>query len=140
MKKNETVYLTHKDMTRFFISLEDGVNFVLKNIVRMKGGEIFIPKMNSYRIEDLIKKITKQKKIKVSKLRIGEKIHEILIGYDESYSVIDFGNFYSIPPYKLFSDDKRDFTRNVLGEKGKNISKRFEYSSKDTIIINRLKV
>ena len=54
--------LTHKEMTRFFISLNQGVEFVLTNIIRMKGGEIFIPKMNSYKIEEIIKRLTNQKK------------------------------------------------------------------------------
>ena len=129
--------LTHKEMTRFFITLNQGVEFVLTNIIRMKGGEIFIPKMNSYKIEEIIKKLTNQKKIPVTGIRVGEKIHETLIGLDESSNVIDFGKFYLIKPFKLFDDDKRDYENNILKEKGKKILKRFEYTSKNTISFNK---
>ena len=136
-KNKKNMFLTHKEMTRFFITLNQGVEFVLTNIIRMKGGEIFIPKMNSYKIEEIIKKLTNQKKIPVSGIRIGEKIHETLIGLDESSNVIDFGKFYLIKPFKLFDDDKRDYENNILKEKGKKILKRFEYTSKNTISFNK---
>ncbi len=136
-KNKKNMSLTHKEMTRFFITLNQGVEFVLTNIIRMKGGEIFIPKMNSYKIEEIIKKLTNQKKIPVSGIRVGEKIHETLIGLDESSNVIDFGKFYLIKPFKLFDDDKRDYENNILKEKGKKILKRFEYTSKNTISFNK---
>ncbi len=136
-KKKQNIFLTHKDMTRFFITLQQGVEFVLSNIIRMKGGEIFIPKMNSYKIEEIIKKLTNQKKIPISGIRVGEKIHETLIGIDESSNVIDFGEFYLIKPFKLFDDDKRDYRSNILKERGKKISKRFEYTSKNTVTFDK---
>jgi UDP-N-acetylglucosamine 4,6-dehydratase len=132
-KNKQNIFLTHKDMTRFFITLEEGVKFVLTNIMRMQGGEIFIPKMNSYKIEEIIKKLSNQKTIPISGIRDGEKIHETLIGMDESSKVIDYGKFYLIEPFRMFDDDKRNYKKNILKEKGRKISKRFEYTSKNTI-------
>jgi len=132
-KNKQNIFLTHKEMTRFFITLEEGVKFVLTNIIRMQGGEIFIPKMNAYKIEEIIKKLTNQKTIPISGIRDGEKIHETLIGIDESSKVIDYGKFYLIEPFRMFDDDKRNYKKNTLKEKGRKISKRFEYTSRNTI-------
>ena len=70
--------ITHIDMTRFWITLQDGVDFVLKNFERMLGGEIFIPKIPSMRIIDLAKAMAPDLKIKIIGIRPGEKLHEIM--------------------------------------------------------------
>ena len=73
-----TVPLTHKDMTRFFIQISTAVNFVLNSMQTMQPGEIFIPKMNSIYIKDLIKILCPKNKVKIIGVRAGEKIHEML--------------------------------------------------------------
>ncbi len=77
--------ITHLDMTRFFITLDDGVNFVLKNFERMYGGEIFIPKIPSMKIVDLAKAIAPNLPHKIIGIRPGEKLHEIMCPADDSH-------------------------------------------------------
>ena len=101
--KNKANYLplTHKDMTRFFLTLTDSVKFVFNNLNNIKGGEITIPKMNSILIRDIIRMISKKIKIKIVGVRPGEKIHEILCSKDESDQVYETKNSFIIyPNYK----------------------------------------
>ena len=77
--------ITDERMTRFWLKLEDGVDFVLKNFERMQGGEIFIPKIPSMRILDLAKAIAPEAKIKVIGIRPGEKLHEVMCPSDLYY-------------------------------------------------------
>ena len=78
-KKINSFPLTHNDMTRFFVSLENRVKFVIRSIAMMKGGEIFIPKLFSFRIRDLILTLSPKAKIINIGIRPGEKMHESLI-------------------------------------------------------------
>ena len=125
-------------MTRFFVSLEDSVKFVIKSIAIMKGGEIFIPKLFSFRIIDLILSLSQKAKIINIGIRPGEKMHESLISLESFKSIIEFNNHYVVMPSIIFFKKKNYFT-NSLKEKGKLISKEFEYSSiKNKQFLNNL--
>ena len=122
-KNNDKKFnLTHEDMTRFWIKIEDAVNFVAHSIQKMEGGEIFVPKMKSMKIIDCIKTILP--KIKINKIGIlpGEKIHEKLI-HEETKNIFDCKNYFIIlPEFKFWTKKKYKIT-------GKKINKAFEYSS-----------
>ena len=92
-KKQKYLPLTHKDMSRFIISINEGVNFVVNSFNLMRGGEIFVPKIPSIRIIDLIKSIDRSVRIKIIGLKPGEKLFEILCPADESYLTIELKNF-----------------------------------------------
>ena len=121
--------ITHKDMTRFWITLDQGVEFVMKSFYRMSGGEIFVPKIPSVRILDLAKSISKNHKIKIVGVRPGEKIHEIMCPADDSHLTIEFKDHFLIRPTIVFKDLKKNYKINKLKEKGKNVRYGFEYSS-----------
>ena len=135
--KDPTFTITDKSMSRFWISLEEAVAFVWMSILRMQGGEIFIPKIPTMRILDLSKAINKNAKIKYIGIRPGEKIKEILISLDECVSAIDFDTYYTIVPQIRFNK-KVNYFKNAINEKGKKINKIFEYNSED--LKNRLEV
>jgi UDP-N-acetylglucosamine 4,6-dehydratase len=112
------VTVTDKDMTRFNITLDESVKFVLQSINQMKGGEIFIPKMPSYKILDLIKAINKNLKIKYIGIRPGEKLHEELICESDSLNTIDKNDYYVIlPSYKKISFKNKIFSYNSKNNK-----------------------
>ncbi len=96
--KGNKFTLTSTEMTRFNITLSDGVNFVLKSLKLMKGGEIFIPKLPSYKVTDIIKAISKKPKINVIGIRPGEKIHEELISKSDSIYTKEFKDYFIIYP------------------------------------------
>lgn len=118
--------ITDEKMTRFLITLEDGVNFVLNNFERMYGGEIFIPKIPSMKMTDLATSLAPNLPYKIIGIRPGEKMHEVMITADDR--VIEFDNYYVITPTIQFSH-KSDFTKNALGQQGKDIGIGFEYNS-----------
>lgn len=120
--------ITDKRMTRFWLKLEDGVEFVLKNFQRMQGGEIFIPKIPSMRILDLVKAIAPEAKIKVIGIRPGEKLHEVMCPSDLYYDTIEFTDHFVIKPSIEFFVS-RDYTENMLGEKGEPVADGFDYNS-----------
>ena len=132
-EKKEFLPLTDEKMTRFFILLKDGVNFVLNSIARMQGGEIFIPKLKSFYIKDLI--ISLSKKWKIIGIRPGEKIDEIMFSKDESRSIIEFKDHYSIPPV-INLTIKKNFLKNKLKEKGSFLKNNEEYSSGKNIFMS----
>ncbi|BEU86825.1 UDP-N-acetylglucosamine 4,6-dehydratase (inverting) [Selenomonas sp. TAMA-11512] len=119
--------VTDPRMTRFWLKLEDGVEFVLKNFERMQGGEIFIPKIPSMRITDLAEAIAPNVPIKVIGIRPGEKLHEVMCPSDLYYDTLEFHDHFVIKP----STDvqKMDYTRNALGEEGHPVSDGFDYNS-----------
>jgi UDP-N-acetylglucosamine 4,6-dehydratase len=121
--------ITHKDMSRFWITLQDGVDFVLKNFERMHGGEIFVPKLPSIKIVDLAHAMCPDVKLNFIGIRPGEKLHEIMCPSDDSHLTIEFDDHYVISPTIIFENRKIDFTVNMLGEKGKFVSQGFEYNS-----------
>lgn len=120
--------ITHKDMTRFMITLKDGVEFVLKGFERMQGGEIFIPKIPSMYITELAKAIAPEITQKIVGIRPGEKLHEIMCPRDDSHLTLEFKDHFIICPTIQFAHET-DFTTNNLGEKGFTVSQEFEYNS-----------
>lgn len=118
--------ITHEDMTRFLITLEEGVNFVLKNFERMHGGEIFIPKIPSMKMTELAKALAPNLPHKIIGIRPGEKMHEVMI--TENDNVIEFDDHYVITPTIQFNHEV-NYTINALGQKGKDIGIGFEYDS-----------
>ncbi|UGA54966.1 UDP-N-acetylglucosamine 4,6-dehydratase (inverting) [Vibrio sp. VB16] len=97
-KKEGLLPITHEDMTRFNISLQDGVNMVMYAIQHHIGGEIFIPKIPSYKILDIAEAIAPECKTKVVGIRPGEKLHEEMITDTDSLNTIDLGKYYVILP------------------------------------------
>jgi len=120
--------ITELEMTRFWITLEQGVSFVLKNFERMQGGEIFIPKIPSMKMVDLAKAMAPHLGIKVIGIRPGEKMHEVMVPKDDSHLTLEFHDHYVIQPSIVFTQHN-DFTCNALGEKGDAVKYGFEYSS-----------
>jgi len=120
--------ITHPDMTRFMITLEQGVNFVLKNFERMQGGEIFVPKIPSMKMTELAKAMAPHLPQKIIGIRPGEKLHEIMCPADDSHLTLEFDDHYVIQPTIQFAY-QADFTCNRLGEKGKPVPQGFEYNS-----------
>jgi UDP-N-acetylglucosamine 4,6-dehydratase len=121
--------VTHDEMTRFWITLQDGVNFVLKNFERMLGGEIFIPKIPSMRIIDLAQAMAPELSIKIIGIRPGEKLHEIMCPSDDSCHSYEYNDHFVIAPSFKFSSRSNDFTVNSLNENGKKVAQGFEYNS-----------
>ena len=97
-KQNGSLPITDVRMTRFWITLEQGVNFVLSCLEKMQGGEIFVPKIPSMKIMDLAKAICPECKLEITGIRPGEKIHEVLVSKDEARRTVDVGNFFIIQP------------------------------------------
>jgi UDP-N-acetylglucosamine 4,6-dehydratase len=120
--------ITEAEMTRFWITLEQGVNFVLKNFERMKGGEIFIPKIASMKMVDLAKSMAPHLGVKIIGIRPGEKMHEVMVPKDDSHLTLEFHDHYVIQPSILFTQ-RNDFTCNAIGESGTPVKYGFEYSS-----------
>ncbi|EAH9416147.1 UDP-N-acetylglucosamine 4,6-dehydratase (inverting) [Campylobacter lari] len=121
--------ITDERMTRFWISLEDGVNFVLNNFAYMHGGEIFVPKIPSMKIVDLAKTMAPNLAHKIIGIRAGEKLHEIMISSDDSHLTYEFKDYYAISPSIQFNNIDIDFSINAKGQKGKKVSNGFSYSS-----------
>ncbi len=121
--------ITHNDMTRFWITLQEGVDFVLTNFQRMFGGEIFVPKIPSARITDLALSISSSIKLKNIGIRPGEKLHEVMCPSDDSHLTIEFQDHYVITPSISFVDAKNNFLTDAKGELGKPVKQGFEYSS-----------
>jgi len=120
--------ITHKDMTRFMISLHSGVEFVLKNFERMQGGEIFVPKIPSMYITELAKAMAPDIPQKIIGIRPGEKLHEVMCPQDESHLTLEFDDHYVIRPSIEFTFVD-DFTKNRLGEIGVPVGQNYEYNS-----------
>ncbi len=118
--------ITDENMTRFLITLEDGVQFVLDNFERMHGGEIFIPKIPSMKMTELAKALSSSLPHKIIGIRPGEKMHEVMITADDR--VIEFKNYYVITPTIQFTHIV-DYNKNTLNEEGKDIGIGFEYNS-----------
>ena len=104
-KKNGEITITDERMTRFWITLEQGIHFVIKCIELMKGGEIFIPKIPSMKIVDLAKVIAPEAKRKIIGIRSGEKLHEILLTEEEARHTKEFNDYFIIEPEYPFWDE-----------------------------------
>ena len=129
-EKKKKIPITHKDMTRFWITLDMGVDFVWKSFQRMLGGEIFIPKLPSVRIMDVAKAYAPNLEIEEVGIRPGEKLHEVMCPSDDSHLTLEFENHFLIEPTINFSDKPFDYKTNHLGEKGEYVDYGFEYNSR----------
>ena len=123
--------VTHEEMTRFWITLQQGVDFVLKNFERMHGGEIFVPKIPSVRITDLCEAYAPGLSMKVIGIRPGEKLHEIMCPADDSHLTIEFSDHYVLCPTIEFNNEDYEYTSNCLQEQGKPVVQGYEYHSGD---------
>ena len=120
--------LTDKRMTRFWITLDQGVNFVIDSLKRMQGGEIFVPKIPSVKITDVAKSMDPKKKLKLIGIRPGEKLHETMCPIDDNHLIIKFKDHYVIKP-TIIIQKNINYLKNLKGEVGKKVDKNFEYIS-----------
>ena len=125
----EFIPITHSEMTRFWISLQQGVDFVLKNFARMSGGEIFVPKIPSIKIVDLATAMAPNIPQKVVGIRPGEKLHEVMCPAELCYNTYEFEDHFVIAPAIKFNNKDNRFDNNELGEKGKLVEAGAEYNS-----------
>lgn len=120
--------ITDERMTRFWITLQQGVDFVLHNFRRMQGGEIFVPKIPSIRIMDLATAMAPGLPQRIVGIRPGEKLHEVMCPRDDSHLTLEFADHFVIQPTISFAHEC-DFTTNLLGERGRAVEQDFEYNS-----------
>ena len=120
--------VTDKRMTRFWITLAQGVEFVIKSFSRMQGGEIFVPKIPSMRILDLVKAISPTARIDIIGIRPGEKLHEIMCPADDSHLTLEFHDHYVIRPAISFTQPV-NYELNPLNEWGNSVPEGFVYDS-----------
>jgi UDP-N-acetylglucosamine 4,6-dehydratase/5-epimerase len=120
--------ITDPRMTRFWITLNAGVDLVLKAFARMHGGELFVPKIPSIRITDLAKAVAPNLPTRVVGIRPGEKLHEVMCPLDDAHNTLEFSDHYVIKPSISFAE-KVEFAQNRLGETGKPVPSGFEYNS-----------
>ena len=139
-EKSKFLPITHKDMTRFWITLEQGVNFVVDSFKKMHGGEIFIPKMPSIKMVDLAKSLDTKIRIDFVGIRPGEKLHEVLVPSDLSSQT--FEDKYSFTVLPSFSVNKKNRIYNFYKKKFKLVNQGFEYNSENNsnyLNINQIK-
>lgn len=120
--------ITDFQMTRFWITLEEGVALVIKALEESKGGETYISKIPSFRITDLAKALKENVNLKEVGIREGEKLHEVMITKDDSRNTYEYTNHYIIYPYFEWWDLQKSFTPG-----GKLIKTGFEYNSYENI-------
>ncbi len=117
--------VTDPRMTRFWITLEQGVDFVLNNFKRMNGGELFVPKIPSMNIMDLARAITPECEIDIVGIRPGEKLHEYMISTDDARNTLEFEDYYIIQPDFVWWEKEKFIAKNG----GKKVAEEFSYSS-----------
>ncbi|MGK9369149.1 UDP-N-acetylglucosamine 4,6-dehydratase (inverting) [Melioribacter sp. Ez-97] len=135
-RKEGVLPVTDDRMTRFNITLQQGVDFVLESFKRMWGGELFVPKIPSYRILDLAKAVAPECKVEVVGIRPGEKIHEEMITQADALNTIEFDDYFVIlPSVQLGNDpnlklwDTEEFRLKSNGQPGKFCEYGFSYNS-----------
>ena len=133
VKNKKVLNITHPEMTRFNITLDEGVNFVISSLINSIGGEIFVPKLSSFKIIDLLKCFDHKVKHKITGIRPGEKLHEEMITLSDSYNTIESKNFYIILPHegKSYSDKKRTISQYIKKFSAKKLKLPYSYNSKD---------
>jgi len=132
--------VTDERMTRFWITLDQGIQFVIDSFRRMKGGEIFVPKIPSIRIVDLVHSFGEDISYKLIGIRPGEKLHETMCPADDSHLTLEFKDHFVIKPTISFAQQV-DYAVNALGEQGIKVTQGFEYSSatnKTFLTVNQL--
>jgi UDP-N-acetylglucosamine 4,6-dehydratase len=122
-KENGVLTITDALMTRFWITLEQGVNFVLRCLEQMVGGELFVPKIPSMNILDLARAICPECKTEILGIRPGEKLHEVMVPKDEAHRTLEYEDYYLIQP------DFRFFQHRFNNNNGKCLQRDFEYNS-----------
>lgn len=127
LKSSGRLPITDPRMTRFWITLPQGVNFVLESLERMAGGEIFVPKIPSMNIMDLVQAIAPECKTDIVGIRPGEKLHEIMIPADEAHTTLEFNNFFVIQPTLVWWKDR--FEETPYFREGKSVPDAFSYAS-----------
>ncbi len=120
----DTLGVTHPEMTRFWITLEQGVDLVFKALKEAKGGETYISKIPSFHIVDLAKAMAPDCKIQELGIREGEKLHEVMVTKDDSLTTYEYDQHYIIYPHFEWFDVERN-----VAEGGKLVERGFEYSS-----------
>ncbi len=137
-QKDGVIPVTDKKMTRFNITLEEGVDLVLYALENMWGGEIFVPKIPSYQIMDVVEAIAPGCKVETIGIRPGEKLHEEMITETDAINTLEFEDYYVIlPSMKLWDIEK--FRKTF---KGKNCSPGFSYGSgknKDWLTVKQIR-
>ncbi|MDN3579058.1 UDP-N-acetylglucosamine 4,6-dehydratase (inverting) [Chitinimonas viridis] len=121
--------ITDARMTRFWITLDHGVDFVLKNFARMRGGELFVPKIPSIRITDLAEAMAPHLPHQIVGIRPGEKLHELMVPLDDARMTLEFEDHFVIQPSARFTNVDIDYAVDGLGERGKPVDEDFEYRS-----------
>ncbi len=101
-RQNGTITITDERMTRFWISLDQGVRFVIRCTEQMHGGEVFVPKIPSMKVVDLARAVAPGTQIKVIGIRPGEKLHEVLISEDEARMAVELQDMYVVLPALSF--------------------------------------
>jgi UDP-N-acetylglucosamine 4,6-dehydratase/5-epimerase len=124
----KTLPVTDARMTRFWITLEQGVEFVLQSLRRMQGGEIFVPKIPSVRIVDLVEAMCRDIGHEIIGIRPGEKLHEVMCPSDDAHLTLAFHDHYVIRPSIQFAR-AIDFSTNLIGDGGTSVLEDFDYSS-----------
>jgi len=124
----EELPITDRSMTRFWITLQQGVDFVLASLERMHGGEIFVPKIPSARIVDLAEALAPGRRLRDIGIRPGEKLHELMVTRDDGRGTIEFADHYVIQPSISFNVHP-NFHCNAIGQNGKSVANNFEYRS-----------
>ncbi len=127
-EKAKEIPITDPRMTRFWITLQQGVDFVLKNFQRMQGGEIFVPKIPSMHVTNLAEAIAPGIPLKIVGIRPGEKLHEIMCPSDDAHLTLEFKDHFVIKPTISFVHQV-NFKVNRLGEEGLPVTDGFEYNS-----------
>ncbi len=128
-KKNGVLPITDERMTRFNITLQKGVDFVLKCLELMWGGELFVPKIPSYRITDVAKAVDSKCRIEIVGIRPGEKLHEEMITEMDSLKTIEFDDYYVLLPSAKPEWNVEDFIKGSNRKKGYYVSENFSYNS-----------
>ena len=134
--------ITDPHMTRFWITLQEGVDLVLKCFSRMYGGEVFVPKIPSVRITDLAQAMAEHLPHRIVGIRPGEKLHENMVPSDDSSRTIEFDDHFVTIPAIKFSDINVDYKLNAIGEKGRFVPAGFSYMSEnnpDFLTIEQIK-
>ena len=129
-KENSVLPITDERMTRFNITLREGVNFVLKCLERMWGGELFVPKIPSYRVTDVAEAIAPNTKLNVIGIRPGEKLHEEMITASDSFNTVEFNDYFAITPNSEYlSWDRERFLNESSDQSGTYCKDGFSYNS-----------
>jgi len=129
-QKNGVLPITDERMTRFSITLEQGVDFVLQCLQNMWGGELFVPKIPSYKIMDVAKAISPDLKYDIVGIRPGEKLHEEMITQNDAINTVEFDDYFVIiPNFDYLSWDRKNFLKESNGKVGKNCNEGFSYNS-----------